>query len=85
MSTQHCANNADNVRITADAGLTCPTCGHASALIPLGARIDHPHHWRPWVVVVTQLALCERCGALAATEESSQPEIASWHSLAPAA
>ena len=43
----------------------CPDCGGQDTLLPLGCRNDRPQWWRPWVVVVTELYLCERCAAIA--------------------
>ena len=45
--------------------VSCPVCGHA-ALLALGARLDHPYRWRPWVSVLTYLYLCDWCDALVA-------------------
>jgi hypothetical protein len=39
--------------------VSCPACGHAAALRALGARLDYPHRWRPWVSVLRYLYLCD--------------------------
>ncbi len=85
MDTQRCIGNARGEQPAWARGLTCPACGQDAALVPLGARVDRPHRWRPWVVVTTQLALCMHCGELAATEESSRPHVISWHPATQAA
>jgi hypothetical protein len=85
MDTLRCIGNERGEQFTWATELTCPACGRDAALIPLGARVDRPHRWRPWVVVVTQLALCTCCGELAATEESTRPHVTSWHPATQAA
>lgn len=45
---------------------TCPACGRAGALLPLGARYDRPHRWRPWISARIDLYLCDHCDAIMA-------------------
>jgi hypothetical protein len=47
-----------------DAIASCPACGQRTALIALGVRWDHPHHWRFWITALMHLYLCEECDAL---------------------
>jgi hypothetical protein len=39
----------------------------------LGERRDHPHRWRLWVSVVTQLYLCAACDTVVARESTRRP------------
>lgn len=48
----------------------CPACGQPGTLLVLGVRLDHPHHWRPWVTILTPLYLCDRCETLIEGESS---------------
>ena len=43
---------------------SCPACGQRNALIALGVRWDHPHHWRFWMTALMHLYLCEVCDSL---------------------
>ena len=82
METMSCAIIALGEPVAPEMELTCPICGPQAVLIPLGARVDRPHRWRPWVVVESQLALCPRCDAIAATdvtEVANMPHIGPWH------
>jgi len=56
--------------------VSCPACGHA-ALLALGARLDHPYRWRPWVSVLTYLYLCDWCDALVALGSTRDPLVES--------
>jgi DNA-directed RNA polymerase subunit RPC12/RpoP len=47
-----------------DASASCPACGQRNALIALGVRWDHPHHWRFWISALMHLYLCAECDAL---------------------
>jgi hypothetical protein len=47
-----------------DAIASCPTCGQHNALIALGVRWDHPHHWRFWITALVHFYLCQECDAL---------------------
>jgi hypothetical protein len=48
--------------------VVCPTCEPSAALIPLGDRRDRCLPWRPWRTAITQLYLCDGCGAVVAGE-----------------
>lgn len=50
----------------------CPNCGGQDTLLPLGCRHDRPQRWRPWVVVVTELYLCDRCAAIVRAPAAAQ-------------
>ena len=56
-----------------DSDCTCPCCQRRSTLMALGERRDHPHRWRRWVSVVTQLYLCAACDAVVARESTHRP------------
>lgn len=75
METMSCAIIAIGEPVAPEMELTCPICGPQAVLIPLGARLDRPHRWRPWVVVETQLALCPHCDAIAATDVTAAASI----------
>jgi len=48
----------------------CPACGQPNALLALGARLERPHRWRPWIGKYTLLYLCDRCDAIMAIPEA---------------
>lgn len=52
----------------------CPACHRVGTLIPLGARLDHPHRWLPWVSATTHLFLCDHCDALIETRMQTPVE-----------
>lgn len=88
METMSCTIIAIGEPVAPEMELTCPICGPQAVLIPLGARLDRPHRWRPWVVVETQLALCPHCDAIAATdvtEMASLPPVGLWQPAVSAA
>ena len=52
---------------------SCPACGRPAALLPLGARYDRLHRWRPWTTTLTRLYLCEQCDALLEAGDTAAP------------
>jgi hypothetical protein len=57
-----------------DLPVICPTCEPSAALIPLGDRRDRCWPWRPWRTAITQLYLCDGCGAVVALETPARHE-----------
>src|SRR5438128_2371384 len=75
MTTQTATRPATNTFTPADMR-SCPRCRQPDALIALGLRYDHPHRWRPWVMTITELYLCDRCEVLVAMGKAQEPVVA---------